>query len=125
MFGTNNIRLEMDFHKVHMASSGRPISPSLWQLILGICLAEGSSYNDGCHLSRLHQGCHNGRFWMKMSAQTSFSSGRPRTPSGRPPTSAFIRGRAHASARTHPNVCALHPLLSPRPHGRYKNKNKK
>jgi hypothetical protein len=39
-----------------------------------------------------NQGCHKGRFWMKMSVRTSFSSGRPCT-------SAFTRGRASASAR--------------------------
>jgi hypothetical protein len=38
------------------------------------------------------QGCHNGRFWMKMSVRTSFSSGRPLA-------SAFTRGRGSAFAR--------------------------
>jgi hypothetical protein len=45
------------------------------------------------------QGCPNGRFWMKMSVRTSFLSGRPRMSSGRPPASAFTRGRGSARAR--------------------------
>jgi hypothetical protein len=45
------------------------------------------------------QGCHNGRFRMKMSVWTSFSSRRPRTSSGHPPASAVTRGRNSASAR--------------------------
>jgi hypothetical protein len=39
-----------------------------------------------------NQGCHNGHLWMKMSVRTSFSSGRP-------PVSAFTRGRGCASGR--------------------------
>jgi hypothetical protein len=45
------------------------------------------------------QGCHNGCIWMKMSVRTSFSSGRPRTSSGRPPASAFTRGRGTTRVR--------------------------
>jgi hypothetical protein len=49
----------------------------------------------------LNRGCHNGRSWMKMSVRTSFSSGRP-------PASAFTRGRGKNRVRTDAAV---------RPHG--------
>jgi hypothetical protein len=45
------------------------------------------------------QGCHNGRFWMKMPVRTSFSSGHP-------PASAVIRGRGSASARARDRASA-------------------
>jgi hypothetical protein len=45
-----------------------------------------------------NQACHNGRFWMKMSVRTSFSSGRsPAFAFTR--GSGFTRGRGSASAR--------------------------
>jgi hypothetical protein len=39
-----------------------------------------------------NQGCHNRRFWMKMSVRTSFSYGRP-------PASALTRGRGKNRVR--------------------------
>jgi hypothetical protein len=49
------------------------------------------------------QGCHNGRFWMKMSVRTSFSSKRPRT-SARVHSYPRLRGknRVRADATVHP-----------------------
>jgi hypothetical protein len=52
------------------------------------------------------QGCHKGRFWMKMSVRTSFSSGRSRTLSGRSRASAFTPGRIAASVRAWTRVRA-------------------
>jgi hypothetical protein len=56
-------------------------------------------YHTVAFTSHMYQGCHNGSFWMKMSVWTSFSFGRPRTSSGRPPASALTSGRGSASTR--------------------------
>ena len=40
-------------------------------------------------IASLRQACHNGRFWMKISVRTSFSSIRLRTSSVRPSATAF------------------------------------
>jgi hypothetical protein len=58
-------------------------------LIIPVCHHTWSDRKLGCLSSsvrRLYQGCYNGRFWMKMSVRTSFSSGRP-------PASAVTRKR--------------------------------
>jgi hypothetical protein len=56
------------------------------------------------------QGCHNRRFWMKMSVRTSFSSGCP-------PASAFTRGRGFTRGRDKASAWTRvrprgHPCLS-------------
>jgi hypothetical protein len=53
-------------------------------------------------LPSLCQGCHKGRFWMKMSVRTSFSSGRPFRPDvrgRRPDVRARLRLPADAVLR--------------------------
>jgi hypothetical protein len=50
------------------------------------------------------QGCHKGRLWRKITVRTSFSSGRPRTSSERPPASAFT-----PRTRFYPRTGFYHP----------------
>jgi hypothetical protein len=101
------------------------------------------------------QGCHNGRFWMKMSVRTSADAHpRPHLPANAVKTASArmqqcvradahidLHGRIFASARTWgvradappspplsfppPPPLPPSPLLSPRLRGREKNKNKK